>query len=76
MRAFLIVIGISLILVKVEACVRSKGTHSVAIIINHTISQQHVVLPNAATDLLAAGNSAISAVDLPKYGVAVVDLSK
>jgi beta-galactosidase len=62
--------------VGVEVCVRSKGQHSVAIIINHTTSSQHVALPDGATDLLADGNPSISSVDLPKYGVAVVELAK
>jgi beta-galactosidase len=60
----------------VEVCVRSKGTHAVAILINHTTKEQHVALPTAATDLLAHGTPSISAVDLPKYGVAVVELTR
>ena len=59
----------------VEVCVRSRGTHSVAILINHTSTEQHVTLPNAATDLLAAGDPSVSSVDLPKYGVAVLQLA-
>jgi beta-galactosidase len=60
----------------VEVCVRSKGGHSVAILINHTTSEQHVTLPNAATDLLAGGAPSVSSVDLAKYGVAVVELTR
>ncbi|AXC11730.1 Beta-galactosidase [Acidisarcina polymorpha] len=60
----------------VEVCVRSKGSHAVAILINHTTSEQHVTLPNAATDLLANGTPSVSSEDLPKYGVAVVEISK
>ena len=60
----------------VEVCVRSKRAHAVAILINHTTSEQHVALPNPATDLLASGTPSVSSVDLPKYGVAVLELSK
>jgi beta-galactosidase len=60
----------------VEVCIRSKGEHSVAILINHTTSEQHIPLPTAATDLLASGTPSISSVDLPKYGVAVLKLAK
>jgi beta-galactosidase len=60
----------------VEVCVRSKGTHTVAILINHTPTVQTITLPHAATDLLAAGTPSISSATLPKYGVAVVELSK
>jgi beta-galactosidase len=60
----------------VEVCMRSKGNHSVAILINHTSSEQRVTLSQAATDLLAAGTPPVSSVDLPKYGVAVLELGK
>ena len=32
--------------------------------------------PNAATDLLADGSPSVSSVDLPKYGVAVLELAR
>jgi beta-galactosidase len=60
----------------VEVCVREKGTREVAILINTTTAEKHVALPNAATDLLANGTPTVSAVELPKYGVAVVELRK
>jgi beta-galactosidase len=59
----------------VEVCIRSKGNHAVAILINHTTTEQHVTLPNAATDLLASGTPSVSSIDLPKYGVAVLELA-
>jgi beta-galactosidase len=60
----------------VEVCVRSKGEHAVAILINHSKAEQQVTLPQAATDLLAPGTPAVSSVNLPKYGVAVLELRK
>ena len=60
----------------VEVCVRSRGEHSVAILINHTTSEQRVSLPKTATDLLASGTPSVSSVSLPKYGVAVLELSR
>jgi len=60
----------------VEVCVRSKAAHSVAILINHTTTDQQVKLPGPAIDLLANGTPTISFVDLPKYGVAVLELTK
>jgi beta-galactosidase len=60
----------------VEVCIRSKSEHSVAILINHTTSEQHIPLPKTATDLLASGTPSVSSVDLPKYGVAVLELAK
>ena len=60
----------------VEVCERSKGNHSVLILINHTTSEQHVALPHAATDLLAAGTPSVSSVDMPKYGLTVLQLAK
>jgi len=60
----------------VEVCIRVKGTRQVAILINHTTAEQQVALPKAATDLLASGTPSVSAIDLPKYGVAVVELAK
>ena len=60
----------------VEVCVRSKGEHAVAILINHTTSEQRIALANPATDLLATGNPSVSSVDLPKYGVSVLELAK
>jgi beta-galactosidase len=60
----------------VEVCVRAKGTREVAILINHTTTEQHIELPKPAPDLLAEGAPSVSSVDLPKYGVAVVELEK
>jgi beta-galactosidase len=65
----------------VEVCVRSGNgsggpERAVAILINHTTAEQTVNLPQAATDLLAAGAPSVTSVTLPKYGVAVVELPK
>ena len=56
----------------VEVCQRTGSGKSVLILINHTTSSQHIALPAAMTDLLSAGSSKINSVDLPKYGVAVL----
>ena len=45
---------------------------SVIILINHTTANQHVALPQAMTDLLGADHASANSVDLPKYGVAVL----
>ena len=45
---------------------------SVIILINHTTANQHVALPQAMTDLLSANHAPANSVDLPKYGVAVL----
>ena len=54
----------------VEVCQRTGGGKSVLILINHTTTTQHVALPASMTDLLNSGS--VSSVDLPKYGVAVL----
>ncbi len=54
----------------VEVCQRTGSGKSVLILINHTTSNQHVALPAAMTDLLNSGS--VSSVDLPKYGVAIL----
>jgi beta-galactosidase len=56
----------------VEVCQRSSGTKSVLILINHTTTSQHITLSAAMTDLLTAGSPKINSVELPKYGVAVL----
>ena len=54
----------------VEVCQRTGSGKSVLILINHTTTSQHVALAAAMTDLLNSGS--VSSVDLPKYGVAVL----
>jgi beta-galactosidase len=56
----------------VEVCPRSGSDKSVLILINHTVAAQHIALPATMTDLLSVGSSKVSSVDLPKYGVAVL----
>lgn len=55
----------------VEVCQRSNGKKSVLILINHTTANQHVALSGEMTDLLNSGK--VASVDLPKYGVAVLE---
>ena len=54
----------------VEVCQRTGSGKTILILINHTTSNQRVKLPHAMTDLLQSGT--VSSVDLPKYGVAVL----
>ena len=54
----------------VEVCQRTGLGKTILILINHTTSNQRVKLPHAMTDLLQSGT--VSSVDLPKYGVAVL----
>ena len=56
----------------VEVCERSGDGKTVLILINHSTETQHVTLPSEMTDLLATDRGRISTVDLPKYGVAVL----
>jgi beta-galactosidase len=54
----------------VEVCERTGSGKTVLILINHGTTAQHVALPGEMRDLLGEGT--VSAVDLPKYGVAVL----
>jgi beta-galactosidase len=57
----------------VEVCQRTgpgNSGKSVLILINHTTETQHIALPAPMTDLLNSGS--VRSVDLPKYGVAVL----
>ena len=56
----------------VEVCERAGDGKTVLILINHSTDPQHVALPGEMTDLLGSGGSRVGAVDLPKYGVAVL----
>jgi beta-galactosidase len=55
----------------VEVCEREGQGRRVVVILNHTTEPQHVALPAGMTDLLKGGST--SAVDLEKYGVAVLE---
>jgi beta-galactosidase len=55
----------------VEVCEREGQGRRVVVILNHTTEPQHVALPAGMTDLLNGGGA--SAVDLEKYGVAVLE---
>lgn len=57
----------------VEVCQRSNDARRVLILINHTKSPQHVDLHGTMQDLLAEGNPSREAIDLPSYGVAVLE---
>ena len=56
----------------VEVSQRSNGEKSVLILINHTTMNQHVPLSEPMTNLLSESSARIDSVDLPKYGVAVL----
>ena len=55
----------------VEVCLRSGPDKSVLILINHNQTEAHVDVPHAMNDLL--NNTSRTSVDLPKYGVAVLE---
>lgn len=55
----------------VEVCERTGANKSVLILINHNTSEAHVELPRAMNDLL--DSTSHTSVDLPKYGVAVLE---
>ncbi|TCK74143.1 beta-galactosidase [Acidipila rosea] len=57
----------------VEVCMRTGAQHSVLILINHNTTPATVALPHAMKDLLTEGNPSRSSVELPKYGVAVLE---
>jgi beta-galactosidase len=56
----------------VEVCERSGNGKTVLILINQTTEEQQVALPSKMTDLFSANNSRVSTVELPKYGVDVL----
>ncbi len=60
----------------VEVCRRSGAGKSVLILINHNTTDEHVSLPTSMRDLIGAQGAAVSAVDLPGYGVAVLEAEK
>ncbi len=60
----------------VEVCRRSGSGKSVLILINHNTEQEHVTLPSPMRDLIGSQDSAVSAVDLGPYGVAVLSADK
>lgn len=54
----------------VEVCERTGEGKTVLILINHSTDSKHIALPFEMTDLLGSGR--VSSVDLPRYGVAVL----
>ena len=60
----------------VEVCRRSGAGKSVLILINHHTADEHVSLPTSMRDLIGAQSSAVRAIDLPGYGVAVLEAEK
>ena len=60
----------------VEVCRRSGAGKSILILINHTTGDQHVFLPAPMRDLIGSQGSAVTAVELPGYGVAVLASEK
>lgn len=59
----------------VEVCQRSNGQKSILILINHNTENEHLNLPGSMRDLIGSGGS-VRAVDLPKFGVAVLEQQK
>lgn len=57
----------------VEVCQRTGEGKSVLILINHTTISQHIPLTASMTDLLGGNHARVDSVDLPKYGVAVLE---
>ena len=57
----------------VEVCFRTGAGKSVLILINHKNAEAHIDLPHTMTDLLDNSNASRSAIDLPEYGVAVLE---
>lgn len=58
----------------VEVCQRTGAGKSVLVLINHNQTAAHVDLPQAMTDLLDSSHVRRTSVDLPKYGVAVLEM--
>ncbi len=56
----------------VEVCERSGEGKTVLILINHNTTPETVTLPGQMKNLLA-GDAEVSSVELPKYGVAVLE---
>jgi beta-galactosidase len=56
----------------VEVCRRSGQGKSVLILINHNTDAEHISFPSPMRDLIGSQDSAVSAVDLAPYGVAVL----
>jgi beta-galactosidase len=57
----------------VEVCERSGKGKTILILINHNTTPEHVTLPDTMKNLLTADDAQVSTVDLPKYGVAVLE---
>lgn len=57
----------------VEVCRRSHGQGSVLILINHNTKAERIDLHGSMRDLLADSTSQLTSVDLPPYGVAVLE---
>jgi beta-galactosidase len=57
----------------VEVCLRTGMNKAVLIVINHNKTEAHIDLPHAMNDLLDSGNASRTSVDLPGYGVAVLE---
>jgi beta-galactosidase len=56
----------------VEVCERSGEGKDVLILINHSTEPQHIPLPTEMTNLLSASHAHTASIDLPKFGVAVL----
>ncbi|HWC98731.1 MAG TPA: Beta-galactosidase C-terminal domain, partial [Candidatus Sulfopaludibacter sp.] len=56
----------------VEVCERSGEGKTVLILVNHSTDPQLITLPKEMTDLLTTSHARVTSVDLPKFGVAVL----
>ena len=59
----------------VEVCVRSNAKKSILILINHNQQEEQIALPVSMRELIGSQET-VSAVDLPAYGVAVLETQK
>ncbi|MGH9718473.1 MAG: beta-galactosidase [Candidatus Acidiferrales bacterium] len=57
----------------VEVCERIGSGKTVVILINHNTMSEHVALPAEMINLLVPGHGRVVSVDLPRYGVAVLE---
>ena len=59
----------------VEVCRRSDAQKSILVVINHNTTEEHVALPEPMRELIDEPRM-VSAVNLPPYGVAVLESEK
>jgi beta-galactosidase len=57
----------------VEVCLRTGKGKALLILINHNTSDVKIALPHMMTNLLTAGAAPQNSIDLPRFGVAVLE---